>query len=64
MSTREAPAPCPICGKSAAPAYKPFCSQRCADVDLGRWLSDRYVIPGEDQDDTGPSPHDDQNEKT
>jgi uncharacterized protein len=64
VSTRAAPAPCPICGKPAAPAYKPFCSQRCADVDLGRWLSDRYVIPGEDQDDTGPPQHDDQNEKT
>ncbi|MGV7030227.1 DNA gyrase inhibitor YacG [Methylobacterium symbioticum] len=41
-------APCPICGKPAVPSLAPFCSERCADIDLGRWLSDRYVIPGED----------------
>ncbi|SHO66022.1 hypothetical protein SAMN02745172_02672 [Pseudoxanthobacter soli DSM 19599] len=38
--------PCPICGKLAVKAYHPFCSKRCADVDLNRWLSGRYVIPG------------------
>ena len=37
---------CPICGKPAAAASKPFCSERCRDVDLNRWLSDAYVIPG------------------
>jgi endogenous inhibitor of DNA gyrase (YacG/DUF329 family) len=37
---------CPICGKPAAEASKPFCSERCRDVDLNRWLSDAYVIPG------------------
>jgi uncharacterized protein len=41
-------APCPICGKPAAAATRPFCSRRCADVDLGRWLSGRYVVPGAD----------------
>ena len=41
---------CPICGKDAAQAFRPFCSKRCADVDLHRWLSGSYVIPGlEDQ---------------
>ena len=38
---------CPICGKPAAEDSDPFCSSRCADVDLNRWLSDRYAIPGE-----------------
>ena len=36
---------CPICGKSSAEAVKPFCSKRCADVDLHRWLSGVYVVP-------------------
>ncbi|KMO10712.1 DNA gyrase inhibitor YacG [Methylobacterium platani] len=48
-----AAAPCPICGKPAAPAYTPFCSKRCADVDLQRWLSGRYAIPGRDEDALG-----------
>lgn len=38
---------CPICGKAASPDYRPFCSKRCADIDLGRWLDGRYVVPGE-----------------
>ncbi|HMO73159.1 MAG TPA: DNA gyrase inhibitor YacG [Paracoccaceae bacterium] len=37
---------CPVCGKLAAPAYRPFCSRRCADVDLGRWLGGHYRLPG------------------
>jgi uncharacterized protein len=37
---------CPICGKPVEPRFEPFCSARCADVDLNRWLSGRYVIPG------------------
>jgi endogenous inhibitor of DNA gyrase (YacG/DUF329 family) len=39
-------ADCPICGKPAAEASKPFCSKRCADIDLGRWLKGGYAIPG------------------
>ena len=38
--------PCPICGKPRSAAYEPFCSKRCADVDLHRWLKGGYVIPG------------------
>ncbi len=38
---------CPICGKESVPQYRPFCSRRCADVDLGRWLTGGYAIPGE-----------------
>ena len=37
---------CPICGKPADPKYRPFCSSRCADVDLARWLRGAYVLPG------------------
>jgi len=42
--------PCPTCGKVAEEQYRPFCSKRCADVDLGRWLGERYAIPGEPAD--------------
>jgi endogenous inhibitor of DNA gyrase (YacG/DUF329 family) len=38
--------PCPICGKPATAASHPFCSERCRDVDLNRWLSGSYVVPG------------------
>ena len=37
---------CPICGKPRSERYDPFCSKRCADVDLHRWLKGGYVIPG------------------
>lgn len=37
--------PCAICGKPALVRYKPFCSRRCSDVDLGRWLSGVYAVP-------------------
>jgi endogenous inhibitor of DNA gyrase (YacG/DUF329 family) len=39
---------CPICRKSSVPSTRPFCSQRCADIDLGRWLTAQYVVPGAD----------------
>jgi len=41
---------CPICGKPTATAYRPFCSARCADVDLQRWLAGAYAIPVEEED--------------
>jgi endogenous inhibitor of DNA gyrase (YacG/DUF329 family) len=43
---KSLPAACPICGKPAEPAHRPFCSARCRQVDLGRWLTGSYVIPG------------------
>jgi endogenous inhibitor of DNA gyrase (YacG/DUF329 family) len=43
---------CPICGKPAVAAFKPFCSKRCADVDLNRWLSGSYAIPARDDEPT------------
>ncbi|HTJ90135.1 MAG TPA: DNA gyrase inhibitor YacG [Acidocella sp.] len=36
---------CPICKKPSDQRYRPFCSKRCADVDLGRWLTESYVVP-------------------
>ena len=38
---------CPICGKDRVDRYRPFCSKRCADIDLGRWLNGAYAVPAE-----------------
>jgi hypothetical protein len=45
---RPAPRPCPICGKPPTPQYRPFCSTRCAQIDLGRWQKGNYRIPTEE----------------
>ncbi|KAB2848179.1 MAG: DNA gyrase inhibitor YacG [Hyphomicrobiaceae bacterium] len=37
---------CPICGRPSDQVYRPFCSRRCADVDLARWLSGNYAVAG------------------
>jgi endogenous inhibitor of DNA gyrase (YacG/DUF329 family) len=42
---------CPICGKTGAAEHRPFCSARCKQVDLGRWLGETYRIPSEDEPD-------------
>lgn len=42
---------CPICGKPQIRAFEPFCSKRCADIDLSRWLNGVYAVPGEPADD-------------
>ena len=50
---------CPICAKPSHPDYRPFCSRRCANVDLGRWLDERYRVPAEPvTDDAGDDPDD------
>jgi len=41
-------AACPICGKPSEPRYRPFCSARCADIDLGRWFAGVYRLPASD----------------
>lgn len=43
--------PCPECGKPSSRAHYPFCSPRCKDLDLNRWLSGAYAIPARDDDD-------------
>jgi len=47
--SEAAPSPrvkkCPICGKPAEQRFRPFCSKRCSDVDLNRWLSGVYAVP-------------------
>jgi endogenous inhibitor of DNA gyrase (YacG/DUF329 family) len=52
-------AACPICRKPVTDPYRPFCSKRCADIDLSRWLKGVYVIPGKvDDDEDGAKPDD------
>jgi len=48
-------ADCPTCGKPAEEGFRPFCSKRCADIDLGRWLKGGYAIPGAPGDPASPS---------
>lgn len=42
---------CPICSKDPEPKYRPFCSRRCADLDLGKWLTGAYAVPSDDPED-------------
>ena len=42
---------CPICRKDPDRRYRPFCSKRCADVDLGRWMTGAYAVPSRDPED-------------
>jgi endogenous inhibitor of DNA gyrase (YacG/DUF329 family) len=41
---------CPVCSRPAVEAHKPFCSARCKDVDLNRWLGGVYAVPGKTVD--------------
>lgn len=43
---------CPICGKPAVARFRPFCSARCADVDLARWFRGDYRIPLDDDEES------------
>lgn len=42
---------CPICDKAADAKYRPFCSRRCADLDLGKWMTGSYAVPSNDPED-------------
>jgi endogenous inhibitor of DNA gyrase (YacG/DUF329 family) len=56
MSPQASPPKCAICGKPQAEAHRPFCSKRCRQIDLGKWLGEGYAIPaveGEDDGDSG-----------
>ena len=51
-------AKCPVCSKQVATEYRPFCSKRCADIDLGRWLKEGYRVETDeapmDEEESGP----------
>jgi len=51
---------CPICDKEAVAEYAPFCSKRCADVDLHRWLTGQYAIPAQEDESDGPASESDE----
>ncbi|WGF90620.1 DNA gyrase inhibitor YacG [Marinivivus vitaminiproducens] len=42
--------PCPICRKPAVSAHRPFCSARCRDLDLHRWLTGGYAVPAHEEE--------------
>lgn len=42
---------CPICGRETEARFRPFCSKRCADIDLAKWMSGSYAIPSDDPED-------------
>ena len=49
MQEQEKPdARCPICRQATVQKWRPFCSKRCADVDLGRWMSGAYAVPADE----------------
>ena len=56
--TEAASPPCPICTKPRVKEFAPFCSRRCADVDLNRWLSGVYAVPVKDDEEDAPKPVD------
>lgn len=56
---RLGPQKCPVCTRPRHPGFRPFCSKRCADVDLGRWFSGVFAIPVElESDDETERPRD------
>jgi len=50
---------CPLCHKPADEKHKPFCSKRCADIDLGRWLGGRYRVETDEKINHTSKPSDD-----
>ncbi|MFD0909523.1 DNA gyrase inhibitor YacG [Ruegeria arenilitoris] len=42
---------CPICGEDSVKQFRPFCSKRCADIDLAKWLNGSYSVPSQREDD-------------
>ena len=55
----RAPRPCPECQRASAREFYPFCSRRCKEVDLNRWLSGSYAIPGKPAEDDQEAPGED-----
>jgi endogenous inhibitor of DNA gyrase (YacG/DUF329 family) len=50
MASDDQARPCVICGKPQVERLRPFCSRRCADIDLHRWLSGVYSVPAQDDE--------------
>ena len=50
------PHDCPICGKKGNEKFRPFCSKRCADRDLGLWFSESYTVPAADEGEFSEAP--------
>ncbi|NOD35426.1 MULTISPECIES: DNA gyrase inhibitor YacG [unclassified Ruegeria] len=42
---------CPICGEDTVQKFRPFCSKRCADIDLAKWLNGSYAVPSQREED-------------
>ncbi|WP_170327929.1 DNA gyrase inhibitor YacG [Ruegeria arenilitoris] len=42
---------CPICGEDTVVKFRPFCSKRCADIDLAKWLNGSYAVPSQREED-------------
>jgi uncharacterized protein len=55
---------CPLCGRPKSADFSPFCSKRCADIDLGRWLKGGYAIPGAPASEPGRNPPEDDPDQT
>lgn len=47
---------CPVCGRKCDPVFAPFCSRRCADVDLNRWFSQAYTVQTEEEPESDENP--------
>ncbi len=45
VKTHSLKGACPLCKRPAEILYRPFCSRRCAQLDLGKWLTGSYAIP-------------------
>lgn len=56
QTDRPRPRTCPICRKPVVEAFRPFCSKRCADIDLNRWFVGQYAIPVEEREDEDSPP--------
>lgn len=57
-SKPRAARPCPICSKMSVDKFHPFCSERCANIDLHRWLGGNYRLPSQEPADFADSESD------
>jgi len=56
MNFTDQTKPCAICGRPQIARFRPFCSRRCADVDLHRWFSGAYAVSASEEDDSESGP--------